>query len=256
MVTAPTRKGPVDHASFSRPIPLNFESNVDDASNNKQRGEYKLTGIGNAEFRALVPLEHKVAQGEMDQAIATIVGKAGTSPTKLELTIIDTDTVEVTITITGNTDGTYKATINGVDHDFAASGNTIEQIRDGLKAVIDGGVQPVLTSNVDTDSIKVVQDITTSKDVFTLIVTAPGAPDMTRSYDIAAVKGQNTIYRSENNTITPADLPDQALNDPTPPIKFSIKGTQGVLQVVILLVGADGTTDFDIIIEISGRELG
>ena len=53
------------------------------------------------------------------------------------------------VLITGNNDGTYRVTINGVDFDFVATGNSVTQIVQGLVAAIDGGTEPVDAQNLD-----------------------------------------------------------------------------------------------------------
>ena len=51
------------------------------------------------------------------------------------------------VNVIDNDDGTYTVTINGEDHTFAASGDTNEDIRDGLIIAINAGSQPVTATN-------------------------------------------------------------------------------------------------------------
>ena len=80
------------------------------------------------------------------------------------------------IEVTSNTDGTYTATINGIDHDFVASSDTVEAIRDGLEAAINAGVQPVTVAPVSTDNMTITADVAGVP--FTIAIAAPGGPDL------------------------------------------------------------------------------
>lgn len=64
-----------------------------------------------------------------------------------------------TILIGGADDGNYTIQINGVDFSFVASSNSIEEIRDGLVAAINGGAEPVTAAPVSTDTITLTADV-------------------------------------------------------------------------------------------------
>lgn len=76
--------------------------------------------------------------------IGTLVQNA---TTEYQAAIAETVTIETSTTtqpwvlvfVTSSADGNYTVTIDGTPYTFAASGNTIEQIRDGVIALIDAG---------------------------------------------------------------------------------------------------------------------
>lgn len=94
------------------------------------------------------------------------------------------------VTVVGNGDGNYTVSIddNGllgsVDYTFAASSNTVEQIRDGIKALIDAGSQDVSTASVSTDAIDITAD---TAGIPMIIAVASPASDMTLAVQTANV---------------------------------------------------------------------
>lgn len=90
----------------------------------------------------------------------------------------------VLYTVVGTGDGTYRITLNGVNHDFAAVGQTAEQIRDNLVIAVNGGVQDVtaVADSVSTTILWVFAKRPTLS--FTTAVSSPGA-DMTQATNTA-----------------------------------------------------------------------
>lgn len=65
----------------------------------------------------------------------------------------------------------YRATINGVNHDYTSDGSaTATEIRDGLRTAINGGTEPVTAANDGADALTLTADVTGTP--FTLAVTA------------------------------------------------------------------------------------
>lgn len=86
----------------------------------------------------------------------------------------------VTVTINGNTDGTFTHTINGTDHAFVAVAQTTTQIRDGLVAAINAGSEPVTAAPGAGDTYTVTAD--EAGVPFTSSVTSTGVPaDITQA---------------------------------------------------------------------------
>jgi hypothetical protein len=77
------------------------------------------------------------------------------------------------VTVTGNTDGNFTVTINGVNFTHTAATDTIEEIRDALIVLINAGAEPVTAAPVSTDEITLTADV--AGDAFTLS-TASGTP--------------------------------------------------------------------------------
>lgn len=82
------------------------------------------------------------------------------APSQVKVGRREADQAQVnTYTVTGNTDGDYTITINGVDYTFSASSNTVEEIRDALVSAINGGSEPVTAAaGVPTDELTVTAD--------------------------------------------------------------------------------------------------
>ena len=90
-----------------------------------------------------------------------------------------------TLVIGGADDGTYTVTINTVDFSFVASSNTIEEIRDGLIAAINGGAEPVTAAPVSTDTITNTADVAGTG--FSLVLTANPSDNMVNTNTTANV---------------------------------------------------------------------
>ena len=74
--------------------------------------------------------------------------------------------------------GVYEAVINGTVFEFTADGSaTVTEIRDGLKALIDAGSEPVLTESVSTDTLLIES---TDHDLgFTMAIGGANVADLT-----------------------------------------------------------------------------
>jgi Protein of unknown function (DUF3383) len=70
-------------------------------------------------------------------AFQAAVGQPGRRPSSIDIGRRTAPVAQVeTFTVTGTTDGSYSAVIDGVTYSFAASGSTNDQIRDGLISAI------------------------------------------------------------------------------------------------------------------------
>jgi hypothetical protein len=73
---------------------------------------------------------------------------------------------------------TYQAIINGTTFEYTADGTaTVTEIRDGLKAEIDAGAEPVSTESVSTNTLLIESDSYTTS--FTITLGGTGVADMT-----------------------------------------------------------------------------
>ena len=91
-----------------------------------------------------------------DRSIRPTVGKSHTWPATIPAACL---LLSLTVQVTGNDDGTYRVTINGAHHDYAAVGKTITEIRDGVVAAIQAGSEPVDVTPSGTDSLVIDADL-------------------------------------------------------------------------------------------------
>ena len=114
----------------------------------------------------------------------------------------DTKVAEVwTVTVgPGTTDGLYRIVVNGVNHDYTASGDTATAIRDALVTAV-GTPADVTVAAVSTDQISLTSD--NAGQPINVSVVAPGAPDMVAAVttpgtglreDIAALEAERTDW--------------------------------------------------------------
>lgn len=117
------------------------------------------------------------------------------SPTALVIGKRTTKIAQVeTHTVTANTDGSYSITLNGVEFEFVASGNTITEIRDGLLAAINGGSEPVTAASVSTNQLTLTADVAGNS--FTSVLSAGISKVLTTANngakeDLAAAQASN-----------------------------------------------------------------
>lgn len=80
--------------------------------------------------------------------------------------------------------GVYEAVINGTPYEFTADGSaTVTEIRDGLKALIDAGSEPVSTESVSTDTLLIES---TDHDLgFTMAIGGANVADLTLTQLVA-----------------------------------------------------------------------
>lgn len=98
-----------------------------------------------------------------------------------------------TVTVGGNDDGTYTHTINAVDFSFAASGNTDEEIRDGLVSAINGGSEPVTAAPVSTNQYTVTAD--TAGEGFSSVFSANPSDNLSQVATTANVGAASELAR-------------------------------------------------------------
>ncbi len=259
-------KGPIGHAKPRAPITLQLKSNLSP----QKRGIQQIGPIGDvATTRVIIPLTHAVISGFLARRRITGVENPGGNATTMTIIILATGVHEYLVTITGTTDGTYEILINGnVAGTFAASSNSIEQIRNGLILSLNAGNDPATGDPLDTDKI-VVRDpgrpgdedrkngpdkITGTKENTGFLATQTG-PDITIAEQDGFADGEDVIIPSEALTITSGNFPrDLILEETIDPVKrFSVRGSddsaqinpQGVFQAVISLNGASNAFKFN-----------
>lgn len=232
------------------------------------RGEREISGIGQNEYREILDFDDEALVNAILRRIK-ITGKEITSTaTGLDITILDTDKHQYLITITGTTDGTYTITVNGNDIDFVASGNTAEEIRDGLVAAVNAANDPAFAVAQGTDEIilreprttdTLATGVTKTNTGFFTTVTGPGGPDIEVTEEQIGVKtnGTHEILRRTSLTVTAGNFPNDPITDEDidPVRQYNLKGTKGKCQVVIDLAGADGSTDVTIRLQLWGSAL-
>lgn len=105
-----------------------------------------------------------------------------------------------TYLVTGATDGTYTISINGNDYSFVASGNTADEIRDGLVAAVNGGSDPVtaaptiaatLTVTADQAGIPFLSATSSTGDSITDTATTPNTGIVD---DMVAINGERSDW--------------------------------------------------------------
>jgi hypothetical protein len=200
----------------------------------------------NIEKRILVTLSgNKLTRGRFEYVVVNIDQKVGTTPASLDVAVLDTDGHTYTIVISGNDDGNYTIEANGTAATFAASSNSIEEIRDGLLASMTTQWAAICAvAAVSTNTISVTALSTPV--AYVLEETADPATNIAWTEPVGAFGGSNTIFSSTGNTIT-GTAPELVVSEgPDEPRPFNTKGTDSTLQIVISLTGADGTTDYDV----------
>lgn len=99
-------------------------------------------------------------------------------------TIAATRQLEQIVVDSATNAGVYQAVINGTVFEYTADGTaTVTEIRDGLKALIDGGSEPVLTESVSTDTL--LTESTDHDAGFTMAIGGANVADLTLSQLVA-----------------------------------------------------------------------
>lgn len=214
-------------------------------------GEKDIEEVTTTEKRVILTTEAALERGILQDVVISVGTKVGTHPSAMNIYLIDTDAHDYTVLVTSNTDGNYIITINGTDYTFAASSNTVEQIRDGLLAAMAAETTCAFTAS-STDTI-LLSAPTTGNTGYFAEITAPGGPDMTLTETSAHNQGNNTVHEEVGATLTgDSTVPDRVMNDKNLNKIVKFKGTTGKLQISLkLTTGGDATSDYDMTVQVA-----
>jgi len=214
-----------------------------------------ITTLKEQQFRKVLALEDGVARGSILKAKLTVTAKAGTNPASLDIYLLDTEAHEELITIEGATNGTYTISIQNEDFAFVAVSSTITLIRDGLIALLDASAQTSwIATAEDSDKIRFTSPEALAQTTgFGITVTTTGSV-ITQLVVTGHKDGVNRFFADLTNSVDGANVPDPVIDaQQNPEVTFSLKGSNGVIQLIIESTGGGADTDYNVTLELHTR---